>query len=246
MKETAQKVISKPLHPDDEFIYKTIIREGKPVSIFIEGRLLKGVRITDVDPEKKEIYVNGLLRPIEIERISRIFLDRKTGEKIVNGYSSTIHFFDRFKGKDLFIDMYENLKLKQIRTKFLSMFKYQIVTQGKDNIGLMYKIHMSSFGFFKPYPEKLIEYTKDKESWKAGDWRKEFEMIREIFDEEMEEGKEYIVYLALKDGRNIKGITKKGFIFESLTRLFSTSRKESIFILNHTVADVLDIRPAVL
>ena len=214
--------------------------------MFVRGKLLKGIVINKIDVDEKKLFIKGSDYPISIEDISRIFVSKQVGKQIMEGYPSIIHFYDKFKRKNIFIDMFERGKLKSIRTNFLSMFRYQIITEGKNNIGLMYKIHMSSFSFLKPYPENLIEYTNDTENWKAGEWRKDFEMIKEIFDEEMQDGEEYLVYLALKDGRNIKGITKKGFIFESLTRLFSTSRKESIFLLNHAIADVLDISPAPL
>ena len=89
----------------------------------------------------------------------------------------------------------------------------------------------------------MIEYTNDKERWEAGKWREYYKDIKEIWEEEItNKEKFYKVYIALKDGRNIKGVMRHRNIFEANIRVYANkSMRESIFIFNHAIADILDI-----
>jgi len=85
-----------------------------------------------------------------------------------------LRYFDKFKGKDIFIDYLEDKKSD--KAKFVSFQKYQIFTQQKNNLVIHYKIAISTFSFIKPYPKKLIEFTGDKEPVKAGKWKKNIDI----------------------------------------------------------------------
>ena len=239
-----KKTSVKPLKKEDVIVYNFLIKNKIPIDLISRNTKAKDIKIIAVNSNKKYILLSNK-KVVPIKDIKQIFIkNKKVGEYLINNLDSTIDYFKSFKGSSIIMDyILEDLSIKKIYGKLKSILKYQIAIETSKSINLVYKIALSSFSFIRPYPEQLIEYTDDKEKWEAGKWREYFKDIREILNEEItEKDKFYKIYIALKDGRNIKGLIRHRDRFESTIRIYAnTSLRESIFIFNHAIADILDI-----
>jgi len=234
----------KGLSKEDTIVYEFLSKNEILIDLIAQNLKIPNTIIKAVNPLKKIILLNNK-KVVPIKDIKQIFIKNKiAGEFLINKLDSTIDYFKPFQGSSIIFDyILEDLSLKRFYGKFRAMLKYQIAIETTKSINLVYKIALSSFSFINPYPEQLIEYTDDKERWEAGKWREYYKDIKEIWKEEItNKEKFYKVYIALKDGRNIKGLMRHRDIFEANIRVYANkSMRESIFIFNHAIADILDI-----
>ena len=236
-----QRNTSKGLSKEDSFLYSYLKISKTPVSVILTDKRKIIGKIDGINREHKVIIIGG--KAIEVVSIRKMtILNKKLNKNLVGAMKDLFHikYFDRFRGKTIWIDLLDG---KREKAKFIDNQKYQIFTENKGTLVIYYKHYISTFAFIEPYPEKFIEYTEETEKVLPGKWREEYPYIQEVWNEELNEKNIYKVEVALKDGRNIKGYLKKNLIFPSNIRMFESSKLKgkSIFIMNHSIADILDI-----
>ena len=106
---------------------------------------------------------------------------------------------------------------------------------------LRYKLSLSAYSLYEPYPSALIREGEPVEKHKAGTWREEIKAIEGYLIEEFKErGKgELLITLALKDGREITGLMARGKGRGHFFYVFRNPDKpiQKIFIFKHAVDD---------
>jgi hypothetical protein len=104
-----------------------------------------------------------------------------------------------------------------------------------------YKLFVSAYSLFRPYPGNFIEEGTLYDTVKAGKWREEFRELAGYLREILGEEKTKLVTFALKDGREITGVFEK---YRSMNNSFSyrifnpDNPKEGITIFKHAIDDV--------
>jgi hypothetical protein len=106
---------------------------------------------------------------------------------------------------------------------------------------IKYKLFVSAYSLFRPYPDDLIEEGTPYDTVKAGKWREEFTEIAGYLKETLGEEKSKLLTFALKDGREITGVFEK---YRSTNNPFSYrlfnpgNSKETITVFKHAIDDL--------
>ena len=152
------------------------------------------------------------------------------------------------EGKKFFVYPYassgEEWKLVKYYSYFLVLYKSSLLRGKKPRriheYSVVYKLSLSAFTVFGPYPENLIFEGEPVVPHEAGVWRKGAKEIAKFIFQEFKERKEkeLLVTLALKDGREITGLLNR-FRLSGFYYVLSnpSNEKEKIFIPKHAVDD---------
>ena len=152
------------------------------------------------------------------------------------------------EGKRFFIYPYaadwEEWELLKYYPYFLVLHRSSLLKGRKPRrvhrYSVVYKILLSAFTFFKPYPEDLVWEGEPVVPHKAGVWREGAKEIAKFIFQEFKDrkSKELLVTFALKDGREVTGLLNKkrlsGFYYVLSN---PSNEKEKIFIPKHAVDD---------
>jgi len=106
---------------------------------------------------------------------------------------------------------------------------------------LKYKVFISAFSTYKPYPKELIEETgKIYDRVKPGSWREEAQEIGKLLKEILKDSKEgKVLTFALKDGREITGFFNRKKSWRPYRYpIYNPKGKQTIYIFKHAIDDL--------
>jgi hypothetical protein len=106
---------------------------------------------------------------------------------------------------------------------------------------LRYKLSLSAYTLFNPYPKELIKEGAPPSPHRAGNWREDARELVSYMKEEFKERgkKELLLTLALKDGREITGVMRKYEGYKDLRFVLNAPQNpiKKIIIFKHAVDD---------
>jgi hypothetical protein len=211
----------------DSFVERDIYQllSGKRLSfdlVLLSGRVVRGGWVVKFSEEMKKVVVSGEVFPLS----GLASLDFK-GQEVVRFYrevlpelppSTELQFFE---GKTIYVYPYGAPPEKWT---LLKAYPYQFLLYRAEKVKmpggsyrkfhhyqLRYKLSLSAYTFFNPYPEKLVSEGEPVAPHRAGSWREDARELVSYMKEEFKDRgkKELLLTLALKDGREITGVMRK-------------------------------------
>ena len=211
------------------------------------------IRLIAYSIANREIILSNL----EEVRLSNINQIEISGKNSINFFKKVIpnlpnsNELQQFEGKRIII--YPFGKRGYIKAHLIKTYPYFFIlhTESIKRLGkrmkrlhsyiIKYKLFVSAYSLFRPYPDDLIEEGTPYDTIKAGKWREEFTEITGYLKEILRKGKSKLLTFALKDGREITGVFEK---HRSMNNPFSyrvfnpDNPKESITIFKHAIDDL--------
>jgi hypothetical protein len=211
------------------------------------------IRLIAYSIANREIILSNL----EEVRLSNINQIEISGKNSINFFKKVIpnlpnsNELQQFEGKRIII--YPFGKRGYIKAHLIKTYPYFFIlhTESIKRLGkrmkrlhsyiIKYKLFVSAYSLFRPYPDDLIEEGTPYDTIKAGKWREEFTEITGYLKEILNKEKSKLLTFALKDGREITGVFEK---HRSMNNPFSyrvfnpDNPKESITIFKHAIDDL--------
>ena len=211
------------------------------------------IRLIAYSIANREIILSNL----EEVRLSDINQIEISGKNSINFFKKVIpnlpnsNELQQFEGKRIII--YPFGKRGYIKAHLIKTYPYFFIlhTESIKRLGkrtkrlhsyiIKYKLFVSAYSLFRPYPDDLIEEGTPYDTVKAGKWREEFTEITGYLKEILNKEKSKLLTFALKDGREITGVFEK---HRSMNNPFSyrvfnpDNPKESITIFKHAIDDL--------
>ena len=211
------------------------------------------IRLIAYSIANREIILSNL----EEVRLSNINQIEISGKNSINFFKKVIpnlpnsNELQQFEGKRIII--YPFGKRGYIKAHLIKTYPYFFIlhTESIKRLGkrmkrlhsyiIKYKLFVSAYSLFRPYPDDLIEEGTPYDTIKAGKWREEFTEITGYLKEILSKEKSKLLTFALKDGREITGVFEK---HRSMNNPFSyrvfnpDNPKESITIFKHAIDDL--------
>ncbi|MEO2065330.1 MAG: hypothetical protein ABGX17_02370, partial [Desulfurobacteriaceae bacterium] len=241
----------------DSFVEKGIYQllSDKRLSfdlVLLSGRVVRGGWVVKFSEEVRKVVVSG-----EVFSLSDLAsLDFK-GREAVRFYrevllelppSTELQFFE---GKTIYVYPYGALPE---RWTLLRAYPYQFLLYRAEKVKmpdgsyrkfhhyqLRYKLSLSAYTFFNPYPEELVSEGEPVAPHRAGSWREDARELVSYMKEEFKERgeKELLLTLALKDGREITGVMRKyeGYKDMCFTLRVPQEPVKKIRVFKHAVDD---------
>ena len=215
----------------------------------LSGRVREGVWLLSYSLSNRRLVLSD--GPISLQNVGRL---KFTGRSAVRFFKEILpelppsEGFPFAEGKKFFVYPYasswEEWKLVKYYPYFLVLHRSGLLRDKKPRriheYSVVYKLSLSAFTVFGPYPENLIFEGEPVVPHEAGVWRKGAKEIAKFIFQEFKERKEkeLLVTLALKDGREITGLLNK-FRLSGFYYVLSNpnNEKEKIFIPKHAVDD---------
>ncbi len=218
----------------------------------LSGRAVKGAWVAKFSEEKRRVVVSGEVFSFQDFRS----FDFK-GREAVRFYKEVLpelppsSFLDRFEGKTIYIYPYgappERWTLVRAYPYQFLLYRAKRVKMPDGSVRrfhyyqLRYKLSLSAYTFFNPYPEELVKEGEPISPHRAGNWREDAgELVRYIKEEFKRSGKKELpLTLALKDGREITGVMQKYEGYKELRFVLRAPQDpvKKIVIFKHAVDD---------
>jgi len=241
----------------DEITCKLLRKLKIPFDIKIGlGEKRKNVTLLSYSIPDRRIVLNGL-KEVKLPEINQIEI---TGKNAVRFFKEVVPYLPEssslqlFKGKNIVIYPFGErgfFKAKLVRDYPYFFILHKTITKKSGRTRktfhsfiIKYKLFISAFSLFNPYPEKFIKETEELyDQVVAGEWRKEAKEIGKLLKEIMGKEKEKLITFALKDGREITGVfnRNKSWNIKFIYRLFAPhdpEYKESISVYKHAIDDL--------
>ena len=237
----------------DGVILKVLAGRRLSFDLFLlSGRVVKDAWVAKFSEEKRKVVVSG-----EVFSFQDLASFNFRGKEAVRFYKEILpelppsSFLDRFEGKTIYIYPYGASPEKWTLVR---AYPYQFLLHRVERVRMpdgsvrkfhsyqfRYKLSLSAYTFFNPYPEELIKEGEPVGPHRAGNWREDArELVSYIKEEFKRSGeKELLLTLALKDGREITGVMQKYEGYKKLRFVLKVPQNpiKKIAIFKHAVDD---------
>jgi len=233
------------------------LKDSKAVFDLVElsGKVRKDVWILSFSTEKRLLMLSE--GPVKFQNIARLNFKGRNAVKFFKEILTNIPEVEEFKvfeGKPFYVypfaSPYEKWELIRACPYFFILHR-SVKTRGNrgkagrrpvkvHEYSVVYKLSLSLVVPFMPVRKELITEGEPLGSHQAGAWREGAKEITKFMLDEFKERKvrKLLVVLALKDGREVRGILRRrglsGFYYVLLN---PKNRKEKIFVFKHAVDD---------
>jgi len=235
----------------DKILFDSLYQLQIPITIKVGLRRQESnVRVIAYYINNRKVILSNL-KEIDFSDINQIEI---TGKHSIDFFRKVIpklpsdEELQPFRNKKIVIypfgeRKYIKARLMKVHPYFFILGLGKFINRVKDyhKIIIKYKLFISAYTFFSPYPQSYIKENTLYDTVKAGKWREDFKEIRQYLKELLGMEKRRFITFALKDGKEITGIFEKGrssnipFCY----RLFNPDNiKEGITIFKHAIDDL--------
>ena len=246
----SEKAAKENVSVPDQVLYSRL-RESKTVFELVDlsGKVRKNVWLLSYSLPKKILVLSD--GSVSLQNVARLDFKGRNAVKFFKEVLPSLPqstAFSLFEEKIVFIYPYasspEKWDLLRYYPYFLVLHRATLLKGKKPRkvheYSVVYKLSLSAFTPFNPYPEDLISEGEPTASHEAGTWREGAKEITKFLLQEFKDRgtKELLITLALKDGREVTGVINKhklsGFYYVLSE---PDNRRKKIFILKHAVED---------
>jgi len=225
-----------------DFILYSVLKENQIAFDLVElsGKVREGVKVLALDyPQRRVIFSDGQTFFWNIGRLNFTGKNAKhLSEKVLPEIPTSSSFFDYIVGKTIYIYPYNSEKEEW---KVEGYFKYFLILSREGEYSVVYKLSLSAFAPFLPYPENLIKGGEPIAEHKPKSWKEGAKDVRRLLRREFakRKAKSLKVTFALADGREVTGSYSKYSLRSVLLfPLFTAGEpKREIMIFGHAVDD---------
>jgi len=207
----------------DGAILKALADRRLSFDLFLlSGRVVKGGWVARFSEGKRKVVVSG-----EVFSFQDFESFDFRGRDAVRFYREVLpelppsSYLTKFEGKTVWIYPYGAPPERWILVR---AYPYQFLLHRVERVKmpdgsvrkfhyyqLRYKLSLSAYTLFNPYPKELIKEGEPLSPHKAGNWREDARELVSYMKEEFKGRgkKELLLTLALKDGREITGVMRK-------------------------------------
>jgi len=218
----------------------------------LSGRVVKGGWVAKFSEGKRKVVVAG-----EVFSFQDLGSIEFRGREAVRFYKEILpqlppsSYLDKFEGRTFWVYPYGAPPEKWTLVR---AYRYQFLLHRLEKVKmhdgsvrkfhvyqLRYKLSLSAYTLFTPYPERLIKEGEPVAPHIAGNWREDAsELVGYLKEEFKSTGKkELLLTLALKDGREITGLMRRyeGYKDTVFTLMVPEKPFEKIRVFKHAVDD---------